>query len=110
MQRPEGIDGVGGSASIQFGGFQPETGLPRDGQGDHVGPHLRWCPVTALFEGLFKGGNEAHFFEIERLENGLGYDQVPVMNGVKGAAKQADHCATGQTSSVCGVPGWNRRR
>ena len=68
------------------------------------------APCRPSFEGLFKGGNEAHLFEIERLEYGLGYDQVPVMNGVEGAAEQADHCATGHTSSVRGVPGWKRRR
>ena len=130
-ERPNSVHRIGGPGALELDPLEGEARLPGDRQAHHAGTRLRRGRVATNLERLLAGGDEAKFLEPERLDDGLGDEQMAVVDGVEGPAEETDRHGgqdtglglyrvpvagaavvsrgVGQEESSPGVVGWNRQ-
>jgi len=88
-QAVRGIDRVGFSPPLQFTGIQPQAVDSRNRQFQHGAPVQDTGPGRFTVRGI-GGGDEPHFRKSQGRKGLEREAQVTMMNGIEGAAEDAD--------------------
>jgi hypothetical protein len=85
-----GVDGIGGTGPFDLATAEPKTGLALEGKAEH-GEALGVGDVRiAVLEGGFGAGDEEDGVELGLLKGVMGENEMPMVNGIKSAAEDAE--------------------
>ena len=90
VQVGEGVDGVGGAGSVDVDAADAESGVAGGGDDGHEVSVFGGGYFSFAFLPGLAGGHEDDFVEVEEVGDFGGGDKVPVVDGVKGAAHDAN--------------------
>src|SRR6266508_1038983 len=85
----QGVDGVGRPWVVDLGAADRERGIGCGGDQGHLVAVLGWAHAHGLLPGLARG-DEQHLVQLELPAGLFGGHQMAVVDGVEGAAHEAD--------------------
>lgn len=90
LQCFDGVDGVGRCGAREFQLIETKSRLALDGGTDHFGAQVSGSRLLSRLVRRKRGRDEEEAVEFQLLQGVAGQDQVPIMNGIEGAAEDAD--------------------
>ena len=90
FQHFDGVDGVGGRGTGEFQFVETKARLALDRGADHLHAQISGRRLLSGLVRRTRGRNEKEAVELQLFQRVAGQDQVPIMNGIEGAAKDAD--------------------
>jgi len=90
FQHFDGVDGIGGRGAVEFQFVETKAWLSLNRSADHLRAKVGGRRLLSRLVRRTCDRNEKEAVELQLFQRVAGQDQVPIMNGIEGAAEDAD--------------------